>query len=53
VTALVGLLEPLLAEPSRAEAVGRAAVAEVRGRWTVEREVEALRGVYARMERLR
>ena len=53
VAGLVGLLEPLLADPSRAEAVGRAAVAEVRARWTLSAEVEALRAVYARMERLR
>ena len=53
VPALVALLEPLLAEPSRAEAVGRAAVEEVRARWTLDAEVEALRGLYARLERLR
>ncbi len=53
VTALGDLLEPLLADPSRAEAVGRAAVTEIRARWTLGVEVEALRGVYARVERLR
>jgi len=53
VAALVGLLESLLAEPSTAEALGRAATSEVRARWTLDKEVEALRGVYARMERLR
>lgn len=53
VATLVALLESLLAEPSRAEAVGRAAVDEVRARWTLDREVEALRAVYTRVERLR
>jgi mannosyltransferase len=53
VPALVGLLEPLLAEPSRAEAVGRAAMAEVRARWTLEAEVEALRRLYTKLERFR
>jgi mannosyltransferase len=53
VPALVELLEPLLAEPSRAEAVGRAAVQEVRARWTLEAEVEALRRLYTKLERLR
>ncbi len=53
VAALVGLLEPLLADPSRAEAIGRAAVAEVRARWTLAGEVEALRVLYGRVERLR
>jgi len=53
VAGLKALLEPLLADPSRAEAVGRAAVEEVRARWTVEREVDGLRAVYARVERLR
>jgi mannosyltransferase len=52
VPALVALLEPLLANPSRAGAVGRAAAAEVRARWTLDAEVEALRGVYCRVERL-
>jgi hypothetical protein len=33
--------------------VGRAAVGEVRARWTLDREVEALRDVYTRVERLR
>ena len=51
--ALVEILEPLLTDPSRAAAVGRAASAEVRARWTLDAEVEALRGVYARAERLR
>ncbi len=51
--ALAGLLEPLLADPTKAEAVGLAAATEVRARWTLGAEVEALRGVYARMERLR
>lgn len=53
VATLVALLESLLAEPSRAEAVGRAAVDEVRARWTLDREVKALRAVYTRVERLR
>jgi mannosyltransferase len=53
IASLVALLEPLLDEPSRAEALGRAAVEEVRARWTLDQEVEALRGVYARVERLR
>jgi len=53
VAALVALLEPLLQDPGRAEAVGRAAAAEVRARWALEREIAALRAVYARMERLR
>ncbi|HZJ56071.1 MAG TPA: glycosyltransferase family 4 protein [Myxococcaceae bacterium] len=53
VSALVEILEPLLAEPSRAKAVGRAAVEDVRARWTLDAEVEALRGLYARLERLR
>src|SRR5262249_5654262 len=53
VAALVGILEGLISEPARAEAVGRAAVAEVRARWTLDREVETLRDLYARMERLR
>jgi mannosyltransferase len=53
VAALVGVLEPLLDEPQRAEAVGRAALAEVQARWTLSRELEALRGVYAQVERLR
>lgn len=53
VAALVGVLEPLLADPARAEAVGRAAAAAVRARWTLEREVEALRALYARLEQLR
>jgi len=52
-SALLRVLEPLLADPSRAEAVGRAAVTEVRARWTLGAEAEALRGVYGRMERLR
>ncbi len=53
VAALVGLLEPLLDRPARAAEVGRAAAREVRARWTLGTEVEALRAVYARMERLR
>jgi mannosyltransferase len=53
VGSLAELLEPLLAEPSRAEAMGKAAAEEVRARWTLDREVDALRGVYARVERLR
>ena len=53
VTALVGILEGLLSGPARAEAVGRTAAAEVRARWTLDREVEALRQLYARMERFR
>jgi len=52
-SALVAILEPLLAEPSRAEAVGKAAADEVRARWTLDAEVEALRSLYARLERLR
>jgi mannosyltransferase len=52
VPALVELLEPLLADPSRAGAVGEAAVDEVRARWTLDAEVEALRSVYSRVERL-
>jgi hypothetical protein len=52
VPGLVALLESLLAHPSRAAAVGRAAVDEVRARWTLDAEVEALRGVYVRVERL-
>ena len=53
VAALVRLLQPLLLDPAKAERVGRAAAAEVRARWTLHAEVEALRAVYARMERLR
>ena len=53
VPGLVALLEPLLSEPSRAEAIGRAASEEVRARWTLGAEVQALRGLYARVERLR
>jgi mannosyltransferase len=53
VPGLVAVLEPLLAEPSRAEAVGRAAADEARARWTLDGEVQALRGLYARVERLR
>jgi mannosyltransferase len=53
VAALVRLLQPLLLDPAKAERVGRAAAAEVRARWTLRAEVEALRAVYARMERLR
>ena len=53
VAALVGLLRPLLLDPAKAERVGRAAAEEVRARWTLRAEVEALRAVYARMERLR
>lgn len=53
VAALVALLEPLLADPAKAEAVGRAAATEVRARWTLGAEVAALRGVYAWMERPR
>ena len=53
VGSLAGLLEALLAEPSRAEAMGKAAVADVRARWTLDREVDALRAVYTRVERLR
>ena len=53
VPALVGVLEPLLAEPSRAEAVGRAAADEVRARWTLDAEVQALRALYRQVERLR
>jgi mannosyltransferase len=53
VAALVEILGPLLAEPSRAEAVGKAAAQEVRSRWNLDAEVEALRGVYERLERLR
>lgn len=53
VPTLVELLEPLLADPSRAEAVGKAAADEVRARWTLDAEVEALRSLYARLERLR
>ena len=49
---LTGLLEPLLAHPARAEAVGRAARQEVQARWTLAGEVERLRALYARMERL-
>ncbi len=53
VPALIEILERLLAEPSRAEALGKAAADEVRARWTLEAEVEALRSLYARLERLR
>jgi mannosyltransferase len=53
VPGLVALLEPLLAEPAQAEAIGRAAAEEVRARWTLDAEVQALRGLYARVERLR
>ncbi len=53
VAALTALLEPLLADPLRAEALGRAAVDEVRARWSLDGEVEGLRAVYARVERLR
>src|SRR6185503_7560053 len=48
-----GLIEALLAAPSRAEAMGKAAVADVRARWTLDREVDALRTVYTRVEGLR
>ena len=37
----------------RAEAMGKAAVADVRARWTLDREVDALRTVYTRVEGLR
>lgn len=53
VAALVGLLEPLLADPATAERIGHAAADEVRARWTLVAEVAALRAVYARLERLR
>ncbi|HTS80636.1 MAG TPA: glycosyltransferase family 4 protein [Myxococcaceae bacterium] len=51
VDALARLLEPLLENPARAEEVGRAAMVAVRARWTLEAEVAALRGLYARLER--
>jgi len=53
VSALVEILGALLADPSRAEGVGKAAADEVRTRWTLDAEVEALRSVYGRLERLR
>ena len=53
VAGLVRLLAPLLADPAEAEQIGRAAAEEVRARWALPAEVEALRAVYARMERLR
>jgi len=53
VSALVEILGALLADPSRAETVGKAAADEVRTRWTLDAEVEALRSVYGRLERLR
>ena len=49
--ALAAQLEPLLAEPARAEAVGRAAAAEVRARHGVAQEVAGLRALYAGLER--
>jgi hypothetical protein len=33
--------------------MGKAAVADVRARWTLDREVDALRTVYTRVEGLR
>jgi mannosyltransferase len=45
------LLASLFSEPERAEAIGRAAAEEVRRHWRLERELEALRALYARMER--
>ncbi|MFM2152582.1 MAG: hypothetical protein RL199_1017 [Pseudomonadota bacterium] len=45
---LGALLEPLLREPARAEAIGRAAAEEARFRFSIEREAEALVAVYRR-----
>ena len=47
VAALSAQLEALLAEPARAEAVGRAAAAEVRVRHALSEEVAGLRALYA------
>src|SRR5262249_23317880 len=49
--ALTPRLEPLLADPVRAEAVGRAAAAEVRAHHAVAQEVAGLRALYAGLER--
>src|SRR5262249_45974289 len=49
--ALTAQLEPLLADPVRAEAVGRAAAAEVRAHHAVAQEVAGLRALYAGLER--
>jgi mannosyltransferase len=50
VAALRPLLNSLFSEPERAECVGRAAAEEVRLHWTLERELEGLRALYARTE---
>jgi mannosyltransferase len=47
VEALRTLLEPLLAEPERAEAIGRAAAEVARARFGVAHEVRALEALYA------
>jgi len=47
--ALAAQLEPLLTDPLRAEAVGRAAAAEVRARHGVTEEVANLRALYGRL----
>jgi mannosyltransferase len=49
--ALAAALAPLLADPARAEAVGRAAAAEVRARHGLDQELAGLRSLYARGER--
>jgi mannosyltransferase len=50
--ALAAQLMPLLADPRRAEAVGRAAAAEVRARHGLEHELAQLRTLYAGLERI-
>jgi mannosyltransferase len=52
IAALRALLASLFTDPERAEAIGRAAAEEVRAHWTLERELESLRALYARMERM-
>jgi mannosyltransferase len=47
--ALREALEPLLREPERAEALGRAAVEAARARFSIEQEAQALRAVYERV----
>jgi mannosyltransferase len=47
--ALREALEPLLREPERAEALGRAAVEAARARFGIEQEAQALRAVYERV----
>jgi mannosyltransferase len=52
VAALRAILAPLLADPARAESIGRAAAAAVREQWTLDRELRGLRSLYRQMERL-